>query len=140
MELKQKNNLETIKGNPFTALSIDTLNHIALDASVKIGNEKSETCKVISSLVELDKVQYDQFIDANPETLLPDNIESDSVMSLIFDNVEPVPEVLPIPVSSIEEPDTLAPWSEVVKRGRRRNEARGVNVNMVSNDWSRVEH
>jgi hypothetical protein len=71
---------------------------------------------------------------------MPDNIESDSVISLIFDNVEPVPEVLPIPVSSIEEPDTLAPWSEVVKRGRRRNEARGVNVNMVSNDWSRVEH
>jgi hypothetical protein len=140
MELKQRKKLDAIKGDPFNVLSTDTLNQIALDASVKIGNDKSEACKVINDLIELDREQYAQFVDANPEILLPHNIESDFEMSRLPDNMVPIPEMISTPRGSIKEPDTSAPWTEVVKKGRRRNKARVESTKIVNNDRSRVEH
>jgi hypothetical protein len=75
MVLKQKRNLDPIKGNPFATLSLDSLNQIANVASVKIGLDTNENCKLINNLVQMDKEQYEQFAGANPETLLPDNLD-----------------------------------------------------------------
>jgi hypothetical protein len=57
MMLKQKRNLEPIKGNSFAALSFDSLNQIAMATNLKIGSNNSDTSRLINNLMQVDKKQ-----------------------------------------------------------------------------------
>jgi hypothetical protein len=78
MDLKKKN-LDPIKGNPFAALSLDSLNQIAKDVSISIGMDEDENHRLIDNLVKSDREQYENFVNENPETLLPENLDNEIV-------------------------------------------------------------
>jgi hypothetical protein len=75
--------LEPIKGNSFASLSFDSLNQIAMAANLKIGSNNSDTSRLTNNLMQVDKEQYEQFVGTNPETLLLDNLDDDSIMSTV---------------------------------------------------------
>jgi hypothetical protein len=74
VELKQKRNLE-IKGNYFTALQFDSLNQIAKDINIKIGTGDHKNSELIDKMIRDAKDQYDNFVAANPEIVLPANLD-----------------------------------------------------------------
>jgi hypothetical protein len=121
MELKQRKNLEPIKGNSFSALQIDTLNQIALDSNIRIGGDNEENEKLIDNLVQLEKQQHDMFLNDNPEILLPVNLEVDPVMEVVSFEDPTVQEFNPALADSFKQSDTSDSWTEVVREGRNRN-------------------
>jgi hypothetical protein len=140
MELKKKKNLDPIKGIPFNALRIDSLNQIAVDASVKIGMDSQDTCKVIDILVDLDKMQYEHFVDANLECLVLASIDADFKMSSNPKEGIVVPELVFTLAGSMNEPDTSESWTEVVRKRKKRNKTRSRTKNIVSNDRVYLEY
>jgi hypothetical protein len=75
MELKQRRNLEPIKGNSFAVLHVESLNQIAEGANIKIDSSKEDNTRIINKLINLEQEQYDIFVDEHPETLLPSKLE-----------------------------------------------------------------
>jgi hypothetical protein len=88
MELKQKKNLEPIKGNSFSVLQSDSLNQIALDVNLKIGSDVNEKDRIIYSLLESEKVDHENFVNENPGTNLPSSVELEQVMKGVAATVE----------------------------------------------------
>jgi hypothetical protein len=58
MDMKNKKNLEPLKGNPFSVLQTNALNQIASDASVSLGGSIDEKFKLIDDMVCVDREQY----------------------------------------------------------------------------------
>jgi hypothetical protein len=50
MQLKQKKNLDTLRGNSFVALQFDTLNQISREVNIKIGRDNVENDKMLGVL------------------------------------------------------------------------------------------
>jgi hypothetical protein len=137
---QEEKNFDPIKGIPFNDLSIDSLNQIAVDASVKIGMDSQDTCKVIGILVDLDKMQYEHFVDANPECLVLASIDADFKMSSNPKEGIVVPELVFTLAGSMKEPDTSESWTEVVRKRKKRNKTRSRTKNIVSNDRVYLEY
>jgi hypothetical protein len=55
MQLKQKKNLDTLRGNSFVALQFDTLNQISREVNIKIGRDNVENDKIIKNLIETEQ-------------------------------------------------------------------------------------
>lgn len=67
--------MEEVKGNSFTAMQIDYLNQIAQDASIKIECDNEENVRLIDNLVKEEKNKQNQFLDENPDVMLPVNLD-----------------------------------------------------------------
>lgn len=57
MELKQKRNLEPIRGNSSATLQHDCLNQVAKDANINIGKNAKENTELINNLMKVDRDQ-----------------------------------------------------------------------------------
>jgi hypothetical protein len=81
MKLKQKKNMEHVKGNPFDSLQFEKLNQIAKDIHINFGKDSDENKFIISNLIEEEQQCFNTFAEENPKVLLPNNIdfESDSI-------------------------------------------------------------
>jgi hypothetical protein len=79
MELKKKKNLEHVRGNPFASLQFDNLINIVKDVNLKSGNSSNEARIIIDDLILDEQCGYDNFIESNPDTLLPPDLEVDIV-------------------------------------------------------------
>jgi hypothetical protein len=55
MELKQKKNLDSLKGNSFTTLNVDYLNQIAHDVNINVGDIASDSIEIIDNLIRKEK-------------------------------------------------------------------------------------
>jgi hypothetical protein len=84
MKLKQKKNLETVKGNPFSTLQFNNLDQIALDVNLKFGYNSAKSKLIISNQIRDDRKNYDNFIEENPDILLPVNLDLESVQKLML--------------------------------------------------------
>jgi hypothetical protein len=131
MELKQKKNLE-IKGNSFAALQFDSLNQIAKDTNIKIGIDDHQNFELINKLIRDDKDQYDNFVAANPEVVLPINPDLEVCKADIPVSLDDsfVGSNETTPKGPLKELDSLT-WTKVVKRGEYRNKSRS-RSNIIS--------
>jgi hypothetical protein len=80
MNLKQRKNLESVKGNSFSVLQFESLNQIVVDVNLKIGSDNNESNRIIGNLVESEKLTHGNFVSENPETNLPSNLDVEMVM------------------------------------------------------------
>jgi hypothetical protein len=140
MEMKQRKNLELIKGNSFVGLQVDYLNQIAHDANIRIGCHNNENEMLIDNLVNAEKSQYDQFVNENPDIILFVNL--DIALDVL---VEPfkdptTPENMTTHVGSLKELDISTLWTEVDMSGRNRNKTRSINDKNNSNDRCCLEY
>jgi hypothetical protein len=111
-----------------------------MTANLEIGSNNSETNRLINNLMQVDKEQYEQFVGANPETLLPDNLDDDCIVSTVPLEGIVAQEFVSTPEVSIKEPDTSELWTEVVKRGRKKNKTRSTYVKIGHDDRSLLEY
>jgi hypothetical protein len=137
MELKQKRNLEPIQGNSFVALRFENLNQVAKDANIKIGRNEKENTELISNLMEMDKNQYDHFISANPDVILPVNLDTIPVHGTSDNSLQIMPVITP--EFSIKGNENLT-WTEVVRRGKDRNKYRSRSDKINANDRCILEY
>jgi hypothetical protein len=137
MELKQKKNLEPIQGNSFAALRFENLNQVAKDANIKIGRNEKENTELISNLMEMDKNQYDHFISANPDVILPVNLDTIPVHGTSDNSLQIMPVITP--EFSIKGNENLT-WTEVVRRGKDRNKYRSRSDKINANDRCILEY
>jgi hypothetical protein len=122
MEFKQKKNLDG-KGNSFSVLQNSALNAIASDVNIKIGKDLVENDKIINELVQSEVNNFEQFVEENPDILLPTAVDVQSSLES-----DPLKEsgsymILATPEDSFKESDASM-WTEVVKRGRNRNKTK----------------
>jgi hypothetical protein len=137
MELKQKKNLEPIQGNSFAALRFENLNQVAKDANIKIGRNEKENTELINNLMEMDKNQYDHFISANPDVILPVNLDTILVHGTSDNSLQIMPAITP--EFSIKGNENLT-WTEVVRRGKDRNKYRSRSDKINANDRCILEY
>jgi hypothetical protein len=137
MELKQKKNLEPIQGNSFAALRFENLNQVAKDANIKIGRNEKENTELINNLMEMDKNQYDHFISANPDVILPVNLDTILVHGTSDNSLQIMPVITP--EFSIKGNENLT-WTEVVRRGKDRNKYRSRSDKINANDRCILEY
>jgi hypothetical protein len=137
MELKQKKNLEPIQGNSFAALRFENLNQVAKDANIKIGRNEKENTELINNLMEMDKNQYDHFISANPDVILPVNLDTIPVHGTSDNSLQIMPVITP--EFSIKGNENLT-WTEVVRRGKDRNKYRSRSDKINANDRCILEY
>jgi hypothetical protein len=71
MELKKKKNLEFMQGNPFVTLQPKNLTQIVVDVNLKLGANCAESEYIINNLVVEEQKYFDEFVEENPESLLP---------------------------------------------------------------------
>jgi hypothetical protein len=81
MRLKQKKNLDTLRGNSFAALQFDTLNQISREVNIKIGHDNVENDKIIKNLIETEQRKCEEFLGDNLEIGLPTKINIDLAMT-----------------------------------------------------------
>jgi hypothetical protein len=60
MKLKQKKNLEPLKGNAFATLHIDSLNQLANDMNLQLGIDTSDAASFINKLIDEENMNYDK--------------------------------------------------------------------------------
>jgi hypothetical protein len=119
MELKQKKNLDA-KGNSFSVLQSSALNNIASNVNIKIGKGLVENNKIINELVQSEVNNFEQFVEENPDILLPTTVDVQS--SLESDPLkESGSSVIVITPENFVKESNASMWTEVVKRGRNRN-------------------
>jgi hypothetical protein len=140
MELKQKKNLDHIKGNLFASLSYDYLNQLATYVGIDIGLDEGDKGRLIDNLVNSNKDQYDHFVSENPKVLLPENL--DTKLNCDEGPIEGQLVMAPknTPTVSMKESDTVEHWSEVVKRDRRNNKTRRRSDKIVPNERGILEY
>jgi hypothetical protein len=129
--------LEPIQGNSFAALRFENLNQVAKDANIKIGRNEKENTELISNLMEMDKNQYDHFISANPDVILPVNLDTIPVHGTSDNSLQIMPVITP--EFSIKGNENLT-WTEVVRRGKDRNKYRSRSDKINANDRCILEY
>jgi hypothetical protein len=141
MHIKQKKNLEVVKGNSFSDFQTDYLNQVAQDAHIRIGCDNDDNSRLIDSLKNEESLKHINFVDENPDMLLPANLDVELEMQEGFKpNVSEDIENNHTPTGSIKEPDTSVLWTEVVMKGRNRNKIKGVNEKIHPNDRCCLEY
>jgi hypothetical protein len=119
MELKKKKNLESMRGNSFSALQAENLAKIADDINLLVGSDIAESSRIIDNLIEVEKQNFDQFVGDHLDVMLPTNLDVCCNYPEVVNNQENV-ENIGIPANSLKE-DKLSPsWTEVVRRGIER--------------------
>jgi hypothetical protein len=71
MELKKRKNLEPIKGNPFSTLSIENFENLTDVLKLHVSLDKAEPKEVIESLIDRERKGYEIFVDNHPKVTLP---------------------------------------------------------------------
>jgi hypothetical protein len=81
-------------------LQFENLNHIAVDVNLKFGNDSNEAEYIINSLIKKDQQSFITFVEENPETLLPTDLDLEPELEVDNRTVEngeecnsPVPSV-----------------------------------------------
>jgi hypothetical protein len=130
MKLKQKKNLESVKGNPFSTLQFENLNQIALDVNLKFGDNSAEYKFIISNLISDDRKNYDNFIEENPDILLPINLDLESIQK--YDPNNDVDNGLQNTAEPSLKDDVSSPlWYEVVRKGKARSKSDKIKPNDI---------
>jgi hypothetical protein len=75
IKLKQKKNLEPLKGNSFASLHVDSLYQLVTDVNVHLGVDSSEAHSIISKLMGDELENVSKFVEENPEAALLANME-----------------------------------------------------------------
>jgi hypothetical protein len=75
MNIKQKKNLEVVKGNSFSVLQTEYLNQVAHDADIKIGCDSDDNSRLIDSLKNEEGLKYNKFVNDNPDMALHANLD-----------------------------------------------------------------
>jgi hypothetical protein len=133
MELKQRRNLEPIKGNSFAVLHVESLNQIAEGANIKIDSSKEDNSRIINKLINLEQEQYDIFVDEHPETLLPSKLEVGIECQKDPSTSSDILNAGLTPDAPIIEGDNLT-WTEVVRRGRVKDKFRSRSKSKWASD------
>jgi hypothetical protein len=139
MELKQRKNLEPFKDNSFAALQFESLNQIVDDANIKIGNNKDDKATLINKLINLEKEQYENFVDNYPRIVLPANLEIDMACQNDPSTSSGILNAEQTPDASIKEVGDLA-WTDVVRKGRDLNKMRSRSNKIGDHDRSTLEY
>jgi hypothetical protein len=111
--------LDLFKGNSFVVLDVDYLNQYATDVGIELGNNPEDANMIVNNLIKDEKGSYDNFVEQNPENLLPDNLQmniEDCVGLVDKDNLDNCNT----PDRSFEDHPSAQSWTEVVKRGRNK--------------------
>jgi hypothetical protein len=82
MKIKRRKNLEHQKDISFASMNVDYLNQVARDTNIRIGCNNDESARLINSLIADEKVNYDQFVDENPDIALPSNLDVEIVVEV----------------------------------------------------------
>jgi hypothetical protein len=126
MLLKQKKNLEPLKGNSFASLHSESLYQFVKDVNVHLGVDSSEAQSIISKLVGNEIENVNKFVEENLEVLLPANMEidliSEKTTEQALENSNQLrDQALPEPLEGSPQP---LKWTEVVKRGRPKSRSK----------------
>jgi hypothetical protein len=126
MLLKQKKNLEPLKGNSFASLHSKSLYQFVKDVNVHLGVDSSEAQSIISKLVGDEIENVNKFVEENLEVLLPANMEidliSEKTTEQALENSNQLrDQALPEPLEGSPQP---LKWTEVVKRGRPKSRSK----------------
>jgi hypothetical protein len=128
MDLKRKKNLEPLKGNKFSILHADSIEQLASDVRIQLGCDESESEKCMSRMIENDKKKYEDFVEQNPDMLLPTNVEANICIeeygSMGQSGVLNSQTELQTPIGSLEDPSASPLWTEVVRRGKSKTRSR----------------
>jgi hypothetical protein len=141
MQIKKRKNLEVVKGNFFSILQSDYLNQVAHDANIKIDWDNDENSRLINNLKNEESLKQSKFVIENPDMLLPMNLDfeveiQDALTPFDIDS----PEKVSTPTDAGIEPDTSALWTEVVRKGRKRNKTKNANNKIHSNERCGLEY
>jgi hypothetical protein len=75
MELKKKKNLESVKGNSFSALQAENLAKIVEDINILVGCNNAESSLIVDNLIDIEKHNFYQFVGDHLEVMLPMNLD-----------------------------------------------------------------
>jgi hypothetical protein len=73
--LKQKKNLESLKGNSFASVHSDALNQLARDVNLFLRDDSLEADTIVNKLMIEEDNKVNIFMEENPEILLPSNLD-----------------------------------------------------------------
>jgi hypothetical protein len=146
MALKQKKNLEPLKGNSFSILTSDYLNKVTRDVDLDLGLDKSEANEIIDNLIVEESENFKKFSEENHEVLLPPNL--DLALKNDHTNQPNVDDHVPAVVNNCNEVTPIShhvegslqtpKWSEVVRRGNSKTMSR--TENNVNNEKRVLEY
>jgi hypothetical protein len=123
MELKKKKNPESVKGNSISVLQAENLAKIADDINLLVGSDIAESSRIIDNLIEVEKQNFDQFMEDHPDVMLPTNLDVCCNYPKVVNNQENV-ENIGTPTNSLKEGKLSPSWTEVVRRGGDRKETK----------------
>jgi hypothetical protein len=127
MELKKMKNLE-IRGNPFAVLYSKNLQNLACDIKLQVGSNKAESQMIFDNPLEMEKKNYDNFVDDHPEVTLPANLDNEVFASVSGNNQSHELDIV-TPTDSFKESQPAIPWREVVKRGKTKSKSSKIGDN-----------
>jgi hypothetical protein len=127
-------NLECFKGNLFGLLQYENIDTLAADLNLQIGSNKSDSKRIINTLIEKEKQCHNRFVEENHEVTLPTNLDvaCPQPKNLIREDI--VQKVTPEP--SLKEDYSSPSWTEVVQRGKIRSK----NNKIVDSDRRSLEY
>jgi hypothetical protein len=130
-DLAKIRNLE--KGKPPKSFASESNSSLLLKAqcvNINLGNNATESYRIIEKLKEIEKKCGDNFLKANPEISLPDSVEVENAM------------LESPPLSNVRQPHLKKDgslidqsWAEIVSEGNAQNSEPSIN-----NDRSLLEH
>jgi hypothetical protein len=129
MEIKKRNNLEPLKGNAFATLNPDNLKLITKDVNLKFGKDSVESDFIIQNLIDDEEVKFKKFVNENPETLLPTNLDVENDILIEPVNGEVEQNHVITHVCSHIKTDTPSMWTEVVRRDKNKSKPSKISIN-----------
>jgi hypothetical protein len=120
MELKKRKNLDSRRGNSFSALQADNLFKLADGIKLKIGCDRDDSNVIIDNLIFEEKHAYDQFVGDHPEEILPTNLDVSCSCPELINNQDGELKVS-TPIEYLKEENPTPSLTEVVRRGKRGN-------------------
>jgi hypothetical protein len=120
MKLKKRKNLDSRRGNSFSALQADNLFKLADDIKLKIGCDRDDSNVIIDNLISEEKNAYDQFVGDHPEVILPTNLDVSCSCPELINNEDGELKVSTL-IESLKEENPSPSLTEVVRRGKRGN-------------------
>jgi hypothetical protein len=93
-----------------------------------LGNNPDDAILTVNNMIREEEKTFDNFVEQNPEVLLPDNLEVN-----VVDCGEPVELSRHVkhetPERSFEDQATAQAWTEVVKKGRNKTRSKSEKIN-----------
>jgi hypothetical protein len=98
-----------------------------VDVNLKFGVDSTKSEYIIKNLTKEDQKSFDRFVEENPETLLPNELDLESDLG-VTNMVDVNDKEFDSPIPSFKDEESPPLWTEVVRKGKMKSKSNKIKL------------